>query len=647
MIRLGDDGYRIPTPAEEDWERQRASLTPMPADVNRLHSDVVKALWLPQPSHRFLDVKLFKAGISMNDRPVADGEVTFSVSLTRAGQEYAERVEEARRRSQTEKRVVFWVAGIDDAIENKTVELFRSEKILFLRERSAQTKNETALVAEEKILMGKHQNVLRRLIKQALLSGSIYFRGNDRSPGDEASDVGKTAANVLKQALPEVFDRFKDAAARVTNKDLESLMTTENLRGLTPVFADLNLVRDKGGKPVFSTDAGLLGEVFARINNRTSYGEVANGRYLTDDFSQEPYGWDFDVVRLLVATLLRAGKIEVTSKGQVIESALSIEAKKTLSDNNLFRQASFLPKVGLEFTHVLDACDHFKEVFGREIPEIEQGVAVNALRTEVRRNDQGLREIHAVMTRHNLPGADILGGALDQMRAILTGKDEQAILTFNSAYKEIKEAIKRSAELDQVLTEPHLLDLERARKALETDWPFLMEEPDLGQECHNHAEKLTDLMARETFFRELPAIDQHTRALEREYLRRHQDAVKQRTEVYSDALTKLRSTPGWDQLNEDQRQRVSKPFAVRAKSDGADAQAIPLIREQIGACDSLLKKAVEEVFRLVDGNRVVCVSASSYFSGGIETEEQLDSALAGLRDECLEFIAEGKKVLLQ
>ena len=32
MVRRGDDGYRIPTPAEDDWERQRASLSPKPGD---------------------------------------------------------------------------------------------------------------------------------------------------------------------------------------------------------------------------------------------------------------------------------------------------------------------------------------------------------------------------------------------------------------------------------------------------------------------------------------------------------------------------------------------------------------------------------------------------------------------------------------
>jgi hypothetical protein len=49
----------------------------------------------------------------------------------------------------------------------------------------------------------------------------------------------------------------------------------------------------------------------------------------------------------------------------------------------------------------------------------------------------------------------------------------------------------------------------------------------------------------------------------------------------------------------------------------------------------------------VDGARVVRVTASSYFSGGIETEEQLDQALNGLKEQCLELIGAGKKVLVQ
>lgn len=532
MVRRGDDGYRIATPAEDDWERQRVSLSPKPGDVSRLHAEIVTGLWQPQPQHSFLDVKVFKAGLYLGGRLSIDGDIPVHLTLAEAGKECDERVAEARRRSQTETKSIFWVVSFDETIDRETVELFRSKEILSRKERGAQTKDETALVAEERFRLRHHQDELRRLMKQALLTGTIFFRGNDRSPDDTATDIGRTAAKVLAQVLPEVFDRFHEAAARVGKKDLESAMTTENLRGLTSVFTDLNLVRDQGGKPVFNTESGPLAEVLSRIENRTSYGEVATGRYLTDEFAKEPFGWDFDVVRLLVIALLRAGKLEATSKGQVIESALSLDARNTFANNNLFRQTSFRPKVGLEFTNIVDASEYFKEVFGREISELEQGVVANAIREEIHRHDEELHEVHTILVQHNLPGTEVLRTALDQMRSIRAGKEDHAILTFNAAYKELKEAIKRGAELSQILTEMRLHDVGRARKALEVIWPFLKEEPDLTDEDRAHAEKLTDLMAKETFFPELPAIDQHTRALEEEHKRRHKKAAQARAAAY-------------------------------------------------------------------------------------------------------------------
>lgn len=647
MIRRGDDGYRIPTPAEDDWERQRASLSPKPGDISRLHAEVVTALWQPQPQHSFLDVKVFKACLYLGGRLSVDGDIPVHLTLAEAGKEHEERCAEARNRSQTETKSIFWNAALDQAVDREAVELFRSKEILSRKERGARTKDETALVADEKLRQRRHQDDLRRLIKQAFLTGTIFFRGNDRSPDDTATDIGRTAAKVLAQALPAVFDRFEEAAARVGKKDLESLMTTENLRGLTSAFTDLSLVRDQGGKPVFKTDAGSLAEVLARIENRTSYGEVATGRYLTDEFTKEPFGWDFDVVRLFVIALLRAGKLEATSKGQIIESALSLDARNTFANNNLFRQASFRPKVGLDFKDIIDASEYFKEVFGREISELEQGVVANAIREEIHRHDEELHEVHTRLVQHGLPGADVLRTALDQMRSIRVGKEDRAILSFNAAYKELKEAIKRGADLSQILTETRLHDIGHAREALDVIWPFLKEEPDLTDEDRDHAEKLADLMAKESFFREVPAIDQHARALETEHKRRHEEAAQARAAAYENAAKKLRATPGWEQLGEDEQQRVAGPLVSRATTDGMAAMAIPLLRSDLAACSGRLSTAIEEMLRIVDGNRIVRVVASGYFAGGIETEEQLVQALSGLKEQCLELIGAGKKVLVQ
>ena len=51
--------------------------------------------------------------------------------------------------------------------------------------------------------------------------------------------------------------------------------------------------------------------------------------------------------------------------------------------------------------------------------------------------------------------------------------------------------------------------------------------------------------------------------------------------------------------------------------------------------------------KIVEGNRLAEVNASSYFEDGVETEEQLDNALSGLREECIKLIGEDKKVFLK
>jgi hypothetical protein len=74
---------------------------------------------------------------------------------------------------------------------------------------------------------------------------------------------------------------------------------------------------------------------------------------------------------------------------------------------------------------------------------------------------------------------------------------------------------------------------------------------------------------------------------------------------------------------------------------------IPELRSDVFACRSRLDRAIEDLLQLQEGNRLVKMSVGSYFSGGIESEEQLDTALKALRDDCLHHIGAGKKLLIQ
>ena len=146
-----------------------------------------------------------------------------------------------------------------------------------------------------------HLQELRRRLKAACLSGKIFFRGNDRSPTGNVSEVGKAVTAVLEEVLPDVYNRFKEASAKKADvtKGIDALLTAENLSGLPHVFTHLELLRDEQNRKVFKTNVVPLSEVLARIDERAAFGEQATGKFLEDEFLKAPFGWDFDVMRLL------------------------------------------------------------------------------------------------------------------------------------------------------------------------------------------------------------------------------------------------------------------------------------------------------------------------------------------------------------
>jgi hypothetical protein len=265
-VREGDGGYRIPTPAEDDWERIHLGL-PVPkfGGISRIHGDIILGFRQPQPSHELQDTKLFKAGLTLNGRHISDGDIMVHLALAETGKEFENQASEMRKRSQNETTGIFWTVPVDDTIDRETVEIFRSKEMLSKKGRGPQTRDESALVAEEKIRLRRHEDELKRLLRQACLSGAVFFRGNDRSPQTGVDNVKKAVESIMANALPEVFHRFGEAAARIRKQDLDSLMTTENLRGLTPVFSSLHLLGDEGGQVVFNTEQNPLSEVFSRI----------------------------------------------------------------------------------------------------------------------------------------------------------------------------------------------------------------------------------------------------------------------------------------------------------------------------------------------------------------------------------------------
>jgi hypothetical protein len=153
-------------------------------------------------------------------------------------------------------------------------------------------------------------------------------------------------------------------------------------------------------------------------------------------------------------------------------------------------------------------------------------------------------------------------------------------------------------------------------------------------------------MKKETFFKEFPAIDQNARKIEDDYRARHAKAADERLTAYTEAVAQIKGHVSWSQLTTEQQQEVAAPLESFAKP-AAESAPIPQLRADTDACDGRLKKAVETMMRIVDGNRLVRIPVGEFFQTGIENEEQLDAALGALREKIAHQIGQGKKVLIQ
>ena len=647
-IRRGDDGYRIPTPTEDDWETQRASLRPKRADANAILREMVEKLWQPQPSHTLLQTRVFKGGLYLDGRERIKGDLTFQVWLAEDDKaDYQRLKEEVRPQSQVKMDTIFWVIAGGEQIEKEVTEVFRSKEMISRKERGAQTAAETRLLSEEGRRRDNHRGEVRRLLERAALTSVAWFQGKDRSPDENDVSVVKAAESMMARALPEVFERFAEGAARVSRKDLEALLNSEDLRGLPAVFTDLKLLRTEGKSVVLNTDSGPLAEMLTWITNKSDYGIAPTGKALEAEFGGTPFGWDVDVIKLFALALLRSGLVTVTSQGVTIESVVDLGALDAFTNNTKFRACTFRPKKVLDFAEIVKAASAFEETFGEKIASLTQEEVARAIRARAISSQRELRTALSLLDRHQLPGGELFTTAISQLEQISTAGEEDAILSFAGGHSQLKDSMVRAADISKSIGEPQLYVLSRARTVLTHHWPFLANEPQTSDEDRRIAEELAEMMQRETFYREIPRIDQASQHLNGLYRRTFSAVVAERADGYTFAGKTLQSTTGWDRLNDEQRQRIADPLYSRTGSNVPETTPIPQLRSDIDARDKRLSDAIAEVHRLIEGDRIVQVKVGSHFAGGIDTEEQLDAALGSLREECLHHIGMNKRILIQ
>lgn len=652
-VRLGEDGYRIPTPSEDTWETLRTGIQANPSDIHRLQQAALLALWKPVPDHELEGVQKFRAGLFVKRELVA-GEIMVHLELCDSPERFRTECEELRERSRTDKQSLFWVVKLDREIDSKGEELHRSNEMISRNERGARTTEENRLVAEEKSrrnrLEAEFKNLLR--LKCASPASPIYFDGEDRSPGEKDNDVVRLISDRLASILNKVYHKFVYGAAKAREAAdaVEALLDAENLNGLPELFHRLRLIVLKDGLPCFNTEGASLAEVSTRITSKSTIGG-ASGKWLAEDLGKAPYGWGIDIVRLFTLALLRDGKLEAVSEGEVIDSSTHPAARKLFTKNTQFNAATFRARGGtIDFAELVGVYQQFSLTFGHDEVDFNQPKTfADGIRDNLQKRDAALRKVLEELKDLGLPGTELLqkAKALSDQISAQGLAPEKVIRDFSQNHQLLADAFHRAGSLEKVLNPAVMLALKEAQLFVRNQLAELEEDPEnpLQAPLQAQAASLRDWMAREQFYNHLAEIDQAARQLRAEYATRSQVFLKARQNSYRLALEKLESAEGWAGLDSARQAQVQAPLAR-----GADQQPAPLaqMRGDIDACPQRLQMALMKVQELARPKSPVSTfRLGERFTQAITTEKQVEKIVQELRDELLELVRKGHQVFLQ
>ncbi|MHB1444020.1 MAG: BREX system P-loop protein BrxC, partial [Candidatus Humimicrobiaceae bacterium] len=319
FIRNTESGWKLQTAQEKNWETERRGFEPKPKDRHEIERETLLAIFSDPKlkTYRFQDIRNFRVGISVNGIQVGEeGQVPLSIRVADDESLINLKLDETRTesRSDSHKSILYWVFALTSGIDTLIANLFASREMVKkysqLQAQNKITNEEGALLSAEKQEVSRLQNRLAEKLTQAVENGNGIFRGVSKDG---------TIKKFLDAFVPDLYPKLQMGARSLKGTEAEEILRAANLNGLSQVFYSgthgLNLVIKDGARYIPNTTADVSREVLDYLAREFSYGnkETRTGKYLETHFGGLGYGWDTDILRLILAVLFRAGAIEISS----------------------------------------------------------------------------------------------------------------------------------------------------------------------------------------------------------------------------------------------------------------------------------------------------------------------------------------------
>lgn len=672
FIRNSEEGYKLLTVQEKNWEIKRNGLDPREADRNAIHREIIREIY-SEPKmriHQYENLKSFRLGVTFGGDSVdGEGDIPLHLHLVNKVEMEGE-IEALRARSAEKQDEIFWLVPFPPSLRDNVAELYRSREMVSETDRLAAqnrlTADEAACLAEEKNKRDRLHREMKNTFSKAIAGGTFFSRGVSKEGTSLGSTLGEMMRGIVDLTVPQLFDKLRTGVLGFSSADGEKFLVAANLSGLSKGFYgeknEDSLVVKQGDNYIPNLTCALCKGLFDFINRECAYGNTVTGKSLENHFGGKGYAWELESIRVGLAVLFRGGALEVSHQGKKYTKYDEPAVRPVFTNTPLFRAASFRPRQSIDLKLLVSAAKMFEAIEGRSV-DPEENALSNELKRFAEETKKNLIPLEARLSALHVPGAEVVSKHLKWMDEIIVSDSGECVKTLASSGKTLAEQRTYINALAASATDENLKKLESARRVLKEQWSALRERGEDGP-LSASAEELEQLLHGEDCLANVEKIKILMGEIHASYLKVYQDVWEKRRIAYEKVLEFLKGRPEWIAFTENSeipseiRENLLKPISVKVEqplhlepfaSFCSNAKAsVSQLETDAEAAKSIASKVLGQIIKMIaPEERVERISVSRMYQGRIATQEELDDFIASLNDRLGKIIAGGGTILLE
>ena len=671
FLRETEDGWKLMTLPEKNWEKERENLLdPKPRERNKITRNVLRDIF-GEPAlktYRHKEHRNFRIGVAVEGVTLEDGDLPLTLCIADEPDDLSRKLNEVREesRQRSHENNLYWAFALTPEIDTLVAQTFASRKMVEkydqMRAQSKINADEATCLQDEKTAVLNYESRLRDKLTEAMERGTGLFRGVSR----DASSLGKNLGELLKKlygyAVPDLYPKLEMGSRPLKGTEAEDFLKAADLKALPPLFyggeQGLGLVVKDGAKFVPNPAADIAKEVLDYLVGEHGYGnkESRTGKALEKKFRGIGYGWDRDMLRLILAVLFRAGSIEITHGGEKFDSYQEPRSRTPLVNNTAFKSALFTPVKPIDLPTLKRAVESYEDLTGDTV-DMDKAAIADALKRFADEEVKRVLPVEAQVKAHRLPVLNAVEEYKDTLTSIETGTADDCVTILAGGGASLKAAHDRVRRIADSLDEKGLLVFRNARRAAGEVWNLL--EAQGHTDLQPRVEMLRELLSTDSLFDSLSSIQEATQeilgAFRTLYEARHAD----RSEQFGAAIEKIKGREEWTGVPETMREPVLGPLQSRCCSephlpDGSTAcktcgATLSQMESDVAAAGGLFAQVVAQIQKLITPPEVKLkrVRVAEFFTGSLETEDQVRQSVGRLQDHLLTLLSEGVKIVLE